>query len=83
MNDATSYYPHFGHLLPDGRLRIPTAGQADDGEKWDGFIEISREDPRYDEWLLAIQGKDEYQKELKQQNDDGRELRRASRKHQG
>lgn len=78
MNNFTSYHPHFGKLLPDGRLRIPTSGRADDGEIWDGFIEVGREDPRYDEWTLAIQEKDQYLKDLKVQRDSAREIRRKS-----
>lgn len=55
VSEEVTYYPEFGKVLPDERLRMPTSGRAADGELWDGDVEIAPDDPRYFEWLERVQ----------------------------
>ena len=50
-----TYYPFTGRVLPNGDLRIPIAGIAPDGERWDGYETVTHAHPNYDEWRELIE----------------------------
>ena len=75
MNDVT-YYPQLGKILPDGNLHIPATSRSSDGEVFDGHIEVNADDPQYAQWLLAIQSKDQYKRDMRDQEAAARERRR-------
>lgn len=53
-------YPHLARVLADGTLRVPTSSIADDGERWDGYCDISPDDKRYSAWIAATHAYDTF-----------------------
>ena len=76
-----SYYPQFGQILIDGKLRIPFSDRSDDGEILDGHVDINSDDPRYAQWILAIQSKEQFQTKMKDQAAAARHIRRNTKKN--
>ena len=74
-----SYYPQFGRLLPDGKLRIPTAGVFPTGEKWDGAEDVGPEHPSYPVWLEIVTLKEEYRAAVEEERKKARAERRRQR----
>lgn len=77
-----NYHPQFGTILANGNLRIPTSGQADDGEKWDGTVEIAPDHPNYSAWYQAVQDKECSIQAMGEETKLAREKRRQKSKRQ-
>jgi len=77
MTDETIYYPEFGRLLPNGNLLIPTAGRSADGERLDGRVEVSPDDPNYGFWLARFQNREQYLANAADERMRARQQRRA------
>ncbi len=63
-------YPLYSDILPNGQLRMNTAGVLKSGERWDGHEIISPDHPMYFEWKAIIEQKSYYiaiQEEIRQE----------------
>jgi hypothetical protein len=53
--NTISYFVKSAELRPSGVLRIRTAGGTDEGEFWDGYLEVAPDHPDYKFWLWLKQ----------------------------
>lgn len=51
--DNIGYYPLFGDVLPNGKLRVPTFGRTESGVIWDGEEIMGVSQVIYSEWWLS------------------------------
>jgi hypothetical protein len=72
----TGYYPEFGDLLPSGNLRVSTSGRDGDGVIWDGWVEITPDDPRFADWLKRWQNRGQYLDAFREETRQARRKRR-------
>ena len=77
--DGVGYHPLFGSILPDGQLKISTAGRTDD-EIWDGYTIISEGHDHYFTWRHVIENKEKIRDELKENDKRRRAERRRNKR---
>jgi hypothetical protein len=51
MQPSTSYFVKDAKLLPDGVFRIDTSGIDSRHALWDGYYDVTPDNPEYDFWL--------------------------------
>lgn len=74
------YFPELGDVMPDGWLRVPTCGQSEAGERWDGSALIGPDFEHYFEHYKAWKEIVESKEQLRRQREEDRKRAREERR---
>lgn len=77
--ENTSYYPLFSTILPDGKLKVSTAGRDDNG-LWDGYEIILADHSYYGTWRQIIDNIESILTELRNKEKERRSQKRKQKR---